>query len=328
MTKLLPVSLISASALVVAGCSTSDPEVAVPASAPEIPTVVATTTVLGSVVSEITQCIGSDVVRTEVLMPIGADPHDFAPSSEQVALMSQSGLVVANGLGLEQGLVDVLEQLETDGGVVYRVAEWIDPLLFTDDEHDHEDEHAEDEHDHADEHDHGDYDPHFWFDMARMADVARALGAEWETQFGADAVSCGEQVAASIEATDAEVRDILSVIPSEKRLLVTDHKAFSYFAERYEFSVAGVVIPGGSTLAEPSSQEVAGLIQTILDEGVSAMVSNYFEPSAVLDSVAAEGGEITVIPLYVGSVGDPGGDAGDYQSMMLTNAKLLAEALG
>lgn len=346
MTKLVPVSLIAASALIVAGCSTSEQESATPASTPGIPTVVATTTVLGSVVNEITQCIGSDVVRTEVLMPIGADPHDFAPSSEQVALMSQSGLVVANGLGLEQGLGDVLEQLETDGGVVYRVAEWIDPLLFTDDEHDHADEeHADDEHehadeemgddthegsdgDHADEHDHGDFDPHFWFDMARMADVARTLGAEWETQFGADAVSCGEQVAATIEATDQEVQDILSAIPAKKRLLVTDHKAFSYFADHYDFDIAGVVIPGGATLAEPSSQDLAQLVDTVVAEGVPAMVSDYFEPSDVLESVAQESGDITVIPLYVGSVGDPSGDAADYQSMMLTNARLLAEALG
>jgi zinc/manganese transport system substrate-binding protein len=324
-------SLISAGALVVSGCASTQP--ATESAEPGVRTVVATTTVLGSVVSDITQCIGADVVQTAVLMPIGADPHDFAPSSEQVALMSESGLVVANGLGLEQGLSDVLDQFEADGGVVYHVAEWIDPLLFAADEHDHTDQElAEDEDDHtdeehADEHDHGAYDPHFWFDMARMADVARALGAGWEAEFGPDAVTCGEQVAANIEQADSRVKEILAAIPAQKRVLVTDHQAFSYFAERYDFDVAGVVIPGGSTLAEPSSQELADLIQTVLAEGVSAVVSNYFEPSAVLDSVAEEGGEITVVPLYVGSIGDPDGDAGDYQSMMLTNARLLAEAL-
>lgn len=344
MKKHAYLALVSGSALIASGCASTE---STPVSAGnEVPIVVATTTVLGSVVSDITQCIGDDVVRTAVLMPIGADPHDFAPSSEQVALMSESGLVVANGLGLEQGLGDVLDQVEADGGVVYHVAEWIDPLLFTEDEHDHSDEeqavddhdhgdeeeagdtHDETEEDHADEHNHGDYDPHFWFDMARMADVARALGAEWEAEFGPDASRCGEQVAASIEQADSEVQEILSAIPAQNRVLVTDHHAFSYFAERYDFRVAGVVIPGGSTLAEPSSQELAELVQTILDEGVSAMVSNYFEPSAVLESVAAEGGEITVVPLYVGSIGDPEGDASDYQSMMITNARLLAATLG
>ncbi len=320
----LSVTGVAVAALVVAGCQGP-----VSTSEPDVPTIVATTTVLGSVVEDITQCIGDDVVQTTVLMPIGADPHDFAPSSEQMALMSRSGLVVANGLGLEQGLLDPLEQIEADGGRVFHVAEWVDPLLFADESHDdeHDDDHA-DEPAMADEHDHGDLDPHFWFDMSRMADVARQLGVELEADFGADAPRCGEVVAAQIEATDAEVANILQAIPTERRLLVTDHKAFSYFAEHYGFDIAGVVIPGGSTLAEPSSQELADLVSTITALEVPAMVSDYFEPSAVLEAVAEEAGNITVIPLYVGSVGQPDGDASDYESMMIANATVLAMELG
>jgi len=325
MSTRLAAGAIAATSLVLSGCQAS---LDTPSS--DVPTIVATTTVLGSVVEDITQCIGDDTVQTAVLMPIGADPHDFAPSSEQMAMMSNSGLVVANGLGLEQGLMDALDQIEADGGRVFHVAEWVDPLLFSadDDNHtDHDDEHV-DEPAMADEHDHGDFDPHFWFDMARMADVARQLGAELEADFGPDATRCGEEVAAQTSATDQHVADILQVIPDERRLLVTDHKAFSYFAEHYGFDIAGVVIPGGSTLAEPSSQELANLISTIQSLGVPAVVSNYFEPSAVLDSVAEEAGDITVIPLYVGSVGEPDGDASDYEAMMIANATLLADALG
>ncbi len=319
----LPLVAVASTTLVLAGCQAP---VAAPSS--DVPTIVATTTVLGSVVQDITQCIGNDIVHTEVLMPIGADPHDFAPSSEQMALMSRSGLVVANGLGLEQGLMDALEQIEADGGQVFHVAEWVDPLLFAEDGHDDEhDDHA-DEPAMADEHDHGDFDPHFWFDMARMAGVAKQLGVELEPDFGPDATRCGEEVAAQIEAADAAVAEILQVIPDERKVLVTDHKAFSYFAEHYGFDIAGVVIPGGSTLAEPSSQELADLISTITAVGVPAMVSNYFEPSAVLESVAEEAGDITIVPLYVGSVGQPDSDASDYESMMIANATALAQALG
>ena len=324
MSTRLPAVAVASATLVLAGC-----QAPVAPTSSDIPTIVATTTVLGSVVEDITQCIGDDVVQTAVLMPIGADPHDFAPSSEQMALMSRSGIVVANGLGLEQGLMDALDQIEADGGRVFHVAEWVDPLLFAEEGHDdeHEDEHA-DEPAMADEHDHGDFDPHFWFDMARMADVARHLGTELEADFGPDATRCAEEVAGQIEVADTQVAEILHVIPNERRLLVTDHKAFSYFAEHYDFDIAGVVIPGGSTLAEPSSQELADLISTINDLGVPALVSDYFEPSAVLESVAEEAGDITVVPLYVGSVGQPDGDASDYESMMIANATSLAKALG
>ena len=45
------------------------------------------------------------------------------------------------------------------------------------------------------------------------------------------------------------------VTPGENvGVLVTDHEAFNYFADAYGFTIAGVVIPGGSTDAAASSR--------------------------------------------------------------------------
>jgi zinc/manganese transport system substrate-binding protein len=315
---------------------------------------VVTTTILGSVVGDILTCaVGSDASMT-VVMPIGADPHDFQPSSEQVAAMSTAELVVANGLFLEEGLVSVLESLETDGVNVLHVAELVDPLPFAeehaddehaddehaddehaDDEHAH-DEHADDEHaddDHADEaadeHAHGDFDPHFWLDMERMALAAELVGAELAAATGvSDYEDCGVSVATDIRSAEAEVIATLQVIPEESRILVTDHDAFGYFADRYDFHVAGVVIPGGSTLADPSSRELAELVEVIERENVPAIFANTATSSDVVTSLAAEiGRDIQVVPLFEGSLGGPGSGAEDYTSMMVLNASLIADAL-
>src|SRR3546814_12482450 len=58
---------------------------------------------------------------------------------------------------------------------------------------------------------------------------------------------------AELRALDAEVAATLAAIPDERRVLVTNHDVFGYFADRYGFEVLGVVIPGGSTLAQPSA---------------------------------------------------------------------------
>jgi zinc/manganese transport system substrate-binding protein len=326
-------AIFSSSLLVVAGCSateqgdgaeapTSD-QAAVPAVV-EGPSVVVTTTILGSVVGDILTCaVGSDASMT-VVMPIGADPHDFQPSSEQVAAMSTAELVVANGLFLEQGLVSVLENLETDGVNVLHVAELLDPLPFAD-------EHADDEH--ADEAEgeraHGDFDPHFWLDMERMALAAELVGAELASATGvSDYAGCGAGVATEIRSAEAEVIATLQAVPEESRILVTDHDAFGYFADRYDFRVAGVVIPGGSTLADPSSRELAELVAVIERENVPAIFANTATSSDVVTSLAAEiGRDITVVPLFVGSLGGPGSGAEDYTSMMVLNASLIADAL-
>jgi len=326
-------AIFSSSLLVVAGCSateqgdgseapTSD-QAAVPAVV-EGPSVVVTTTILGSVVGDILTCaVGSDASMT-VVMPIGADPHDFQPSSEQVAAMSTAELVVANGLFLEQGLVSVLENLETDGVNVLHVAELLDPLPFAD-------EHADDEHadDAEGERAHGDFDPHFWLDMERMALAAELVGAELASATGvSDYAGCGAGVATEIRSAEAEVIATLQAVPEESRILVTDHDAFGYFADRYDFRVAGVVIPGGSTLADPSSRELAELVEVIERENVPAIFANTATSSDVVTSLAAEiGRDITVVPLFVGSLGGPGSGAEDYTSMMVLNASLIADAL-
>ena len=294
-------------------------------------TVVSTTTVLGDVAGQIATCGGAEAVT---LMPIGADPHDFSPSSEQVATLVSADLVVANGLGLEQGLEQALESAEADGAPVMHVAELVDPLPFG--AGDHADEaHAEAEGDEAaDEHGHGSEDPHFWLDMDRMARAAELIGAQLADTTGDEAFgSCGTQVAADIRAAETTVISTLDSVPQDKRVLVTDHDAFGYFADRYEFEIAGTVIPGGSTLGSPSSAELADLVTTMQAEGVSTIFANTAEPDTLADAVAAElataenSVEVQVIPLYVGSLGENGSGADTYIGMMSTNAQLIAEGL-
>jgi zinc/manganese transport system substrate-binding protein len=309
--------------------------------------VVATTTILGSVVSDILVCAVGDDASLTVLMPIGADPHDFQASSEQVAVMSVADLVVSNGLYLEEGIVSILESLEADGAGVVELAERLDPLPFAaksaddhddHDDHGHSDDHDDhDDHGHSDdesveeeeEHAHGDFDPHFWLDMGRMALASELIGAELAATMDDETLAeCGVTVAEEIRAAEAGVVATLASIPSERRVLVTDHDSFAYFADSYDFRVVGVVVPGGSTLADPSSKDLATLVATIRSENVPALFANTATSSAVAEAIAAESGEgIDVVALFVGSLGGPGSGAENYITMMQSNAALIAKAL-
>ena len=173
-------------------------------------------------------------------------------------------------------------------------------------------------------------DPHFWHDAARMAEAAELVGAELAELTGDEAyATCGTEVHDQIMEADEQVRAILASVPADQRVLVTDHDALGYFADAYDFEVAGVVIPGGSTLAEPSSQELTELVETIETEGVSAIFSNTAAGSTLVDAVAAEAGtEVEVVELYVGSLGEQGSGAETYVGMVTTNAERIAAALG
>ncbi|MCE2529774.1 MAG: zinc ABC transporter substrate-binding protein [Acidimicrobiia bacterium] len=126
--------------------------------------VIATTTILGDVVANV---VGGDV-QIDVLLPPGADPHDYQISSSQAAMLYDVDLVVTNGLGLEEGLIDVLEAAEADGVNILEIASQLDPIPFSfEDAHhaeegdDHGDEEADEEGHHdeeADEEEDGDHD--------------------------------------------------------------------------------------------------------------------------------------------------------------------------
>lgn len=296
------------------------------------PVAIATTTQLGSVLADITACAGTS---SATLMGPGDDPHDFSPSSRQIAEMTRSGLVVVNGLGLESGMQAALDNAAADGATLLEVGPGLDPLPLGEGEslgeegaHDHA---AGDGHGHheGDGHDHGDLDPHVWMDVARMADAAGLIGDALAEASGEDAYAgCGQEVAADLRATDQEVREILSGIPQDRRTLVADHAAYGYFADAYGFEVAGVVVPGGSTDAEPSSERLAGLVSDMERTGADALVMSAGSGNRLVEALAAEtGGEVPVVELYEGGVGPEGSGAEDYAQAMLTNARALADAL-
>ncbi len=342
MQKLAAGSALSlATALVLSGCVGlgGDTDLAAPPAGSPSPalSIVVSTTVLGGVVSDIARCAEGDDQAVTVVMPVGVDPHDFQPSSAQVASMVAADLVIVNGLGLEEGLLPALDSIGSDGARVLEIGELIDPLPFGAEaeehsEDEHHDDHADEDHSESgaeeDDHAHGAYDPHFWMDMDRMAAAARLIGEEVET-FGAEGYSaCGEEVAASIEGAEQELLDTLAGVPGARRILVTDHDALSYFAESFGFRVIGVVIPGGSTLGEPNSQELAALVSVIQDQDVPAIFGDATLSNEILEILAAEAGrDVQVVSLFIGSLGGPDSGATSYEEMMMTNADRIAQAL-
>lgn len=280
--------------------------------------VVTTTTILGDVVKQ----IAGDAVELEVLMGPGVDPHAFQPSAAQALALREADLVVANGLGLEESLVDVLAAAESDGVAVLRLAEQLDPIPYTAGAHG-DDEHEDDEHE---------LDPHVWFDVGRMADGATIVADAIAAADAADDTQTwqarGEAYAEELRALDDEVRETLAAIPTDRRRLVTNHDAFGYLAVAYDLEIVGTVVPGAGTQSQSSAAAFAELAELLRGLPVPVVFTENTTSDRLATALAAEvGPDVRVVALYSDAVGEPGSEVATYVDLVRHDAEAIADAL-
>ena len=322
-------------ALVAVGCGSDPADEASDAT----PTVVVTTSILGDVVANVV----GDEATVEVLMPAGVDPHEFELSAAEAAQLQDADVIVANGLGFEAGMADALDAAEETGVPVIEVAPGLDPLPLAEGAPDHEEEAHDEEAAHSEEaaHDeeaaHGEedgeaLDPHVFTGPARMADgveqLATSLGEEVPALAGDVVADQAAAYADEVLAVDQEIEDELSAIPADRRVLVTNHEVFAYFADRYGFEVVGTVIPSATTLAEPSSQELSELAEIVEENDVPAIFTDASSPTDLADALAQESGlDVEVVALFTESLGEPGSGAETYLEMITSNSAAITAAL-
>ncbi len=352
------VAVAAALVLVLAGCGSDDAETETGSSdGADQPTIVVSTNILGDVVGELV----GDQAEVVTIMPVGADPHDFQASAQEVDQLLRADAVIINGSGFEEGLLDVFESARDEGVAMFEATSAIETIEFAEGGHehdDHDDEEGHDDHegeerhkdeeghdDHGDEekdeeghgddghddHDHEGADPHFFTDPSRMADAVRGI-ADFLTvevddldEAALDA-AVGEYLS-ELEALDVEVEELVAAIPEERRILVTNHEVFGYFADRYGFEVVGAVIPSGTTLDGASAGDLAELAELVEAEGVPAIFADTSSSSAVAETLAAEVGDIAVVELYSESLGEAGSDGATYLEMVRTNANRISTSL-
>lgn len=261
--------------------------------------VVATTNIVGDVVS----VVGGDLIDLTVLLPVGVDPHSFQPTPRDLAAVSDAEVIFINGLGLEEFLAEMLANAASEAEVV-AVSAGVDIDLL-------------------------EGDPHVWLDPANVALWAEAVAAALNGQDPANTAAYTANAVAYVEevlALDAWIEEQVAQIPPARRQLVTDHDSLAYFAARYGFTVVGAVMPGYSTLAEPSAQDLAAL-----EDAIRALdVSTVFVGSSINPGLAGRVAEDTgtqLFPLYTGSLSGPDGPAPTYIAMMRHDVNVIVAGL-
>lgn len=271
--------------------------------------VIVSTNILGDVVQ---QLVG-DEADVVTLMKPNADPHSFEISAQEGARLRTADLIVSNGLGLEEGLQQHLDEAAAENVPTFVAGDAIDVLEYT-------------EGDAA-----GSPDSHFWTDPARMTAVVDALEPALAGLDGVDSAEITDRTAGyrlQLKGLDDDMSATFAAIPDQRRALVTNHHVFGYFADRFDFTVIGAAIPGGTTLAAPSASDLAELVGAIEKTGVPAIFAESSSPDRLVQALASEADiRVTVIELFTESLTAPDGGAPDYLTMMRVNTERISDGL-
>lgn len=286
-------------ALILAGCSG--------AGASGKPVIVVTTNILGDITSNIV----GDRAEVMVLMPPNSDPHSFEISAAEAARVESADLLIANGLGLEEGVAKTIDAARSQGIEIVEAGPAADPIEYVSGQSS------------------GAQDPHIWTDPERMRSVVTlirdAVAAHVE---GVNVDESAAQYDSKLVELDGLMAQRFAEIPAGQRKLVTNHHVFGYLADRYDFEVIGAVIPSGTTLASPSASDLSELATTVRDAAVRTIFVDSSQPDRLAQVMASEAGiEVGVVKLFTESLGDENSEAPTYLDMMNFNSEAIAAGL-
>lgn len=279
---------------------------------PDTLNVVATTGQLADAVSN----IAGDAVNLTGLLGPGVDPHLYVPTEGNVATFSEADVIFYNGLHLEAQMTRVMEQMAKQGVTVVSVGDALpeEQLLSWDDSAPH--------------------DPHIWNDpllWKQVVEIIRDTMVEADSDNATVYQTNAETYLNQIQETHEYLLEQATLIPEEKRIMITAHDAFGYFARTYDFEVHG--LQGVSTESEASTADVQNLASFIVERQVPALFVETSVSSrnieAVQAAVEAQGFNVRIGgTLFSDALDSEGQPAATYLGMLRHNIDTLVAALG
>ncbi|ABY35208.1 MAG TPA: ABC transporter substrate-binding protein [Chloroflexus aurantiacus] len=313
-----------------------------------------------SIVADVVRQVGGDRVQVETIVPIGADTHGFEPTPQDLARVSEARVIFTVGAGYEEFIDRLIASSGTQAEVVDLSAN-LALRALTEAEatgHAHEEEHTDehgteaagaagdthaddhsntqadahgDEHgdEHADEHGAGSVDPHTWTDPANVkiwTDLIYTTLSRLDPDHAEAYATRATDYKRQLDDLDRWIADQFASIPAERRLLVSDHIIFGYMADKYGLRQLGAIIPGVSSSAAPSAQELAALQDLIADYGVTAIFVGNVANQQIAEQIARDTG-VRIITVLTESLTDANGPGATYLDYMRFNVQAIVDGL-
>ena len=260
------------------------------------------------VINDLVKNIGGDFVETNLAIKSGNDPHSYTATERDIIRITDSSLIIYNGGNLEGRLEWALGKIGNITpaiSITKNIPE--DKKIYSG----------------------NDFNPHIWHDAALWAEVATFISdnlVKMNEENSQVYFQHEEIVLYSLMKLHKYIQEQAALIPTEKRILVTEHDAFAYFGRAYGFETLS--IQGISTYAEVSSIDINNLADILIEKNVDTIFLEATVPDRnirLLQATLKTKGHFVKIggTLYTDTLGYNN----SYEQMMRHNIDTIVKAL-
>ncbi len=278
------------------------------------PMIVASTTQI----ADFARQIAGDRISVKSILAPGADPHTYQPTPDDVQIVLDADLCIENGLHLE-GKSWMATLARDAKKTLVTATDGISPLTIDDKGKKL-------------------VDPHAWFSIKNVAGYVRnitraivTLDVENKEEYQARAKLFLQQ----LRVLDQWIREQVSRIPPQRRILVTTHDAFNYFCREFRFNsdnnFLSIAPVGWSTGAEVGAGMTPERHKMVIESIQKAAAPAIFVETTInpkqIREIAKETGVKIGGELYSDSMGTEDSAGETYIGMMRENVLLIVNAL-
>lgn len=236
----------------------------------------------------IAQALTEGVVQTQVLLPTGVTPHDYALKPSDLKKVYRADVLLWLGSDIEPYLAKPVKMyegtqiavLETGGGKVNHVPNG-----------DHHVEHHDSE---SGGHNHLYGDPHIWFSPEEARRVATEFVELLVAQDAENAQRYWQNLSEFLQRLDDADQQIKNQLAEGVGKYLVAHDAYSYFESHYGLSHVAII--SDQPESKPGAKGLLGLRKIIVKEQVSCLfVEPQTDPRIV--KIIAEGNALQVYML-------------------------------
>ena len=273
---------------------------ALPATAQDKLKIVASFSILGDMVRQVT----GELASVTTIVGPDADAHVYMPNASDAKAAANADVIFLNGLGFETWSNTLIKTSGTKAKV-FLATTGISLLKVE-----------------------GEIDPHAWNALTNgvvyVTNIADGLSSA-DPKNAATYKANAKAYSARLMALHARATAELKKLPEGARTVVTAHDAFGYLANAYGLNFLAPV--GIDTDAEPSAKALAKLIDHLKKVGAGALFVENISSPALVHQIARETGIKIGGRLFSDALSERGGPATSYEKMFEHNLGTLIAAL-